>query len=263
MSTAVKYLQLLFLNFRLNLSSAMEYRFSFWSQVLFMMLNNVFLLFFWWVFFANFPMVEGWQLKDVMLLNALGAGSYGVAAMMAGNSQKMGEIVAKGELDYYLLLPVDPLFNVITSRMSVAAVGDLAFAVILAGLVLKNPISLLFFLLLILCGALTLAAFWSMAGCLSFFWGQSEGFSSLIREAILTFSLYPEYIFTGALRFMLFTLIPAAFVAHVPLALLRAFTWGRLGLLLLGVLAISLLARAVFAWGLKKYESGNLMVTRL
>ena len=264
MSTAVKYLSLLLMNLRLNISSAMEYRFSFWSQVLFMILNNIFLLFFWWVFFDNFPAVQGWGFNDILLLYALSAGSFGVASMFAGNSLHLGDTIANGELDFYLLLPVDPLFNAVTARMQVSAVGDLAFALVLAPIALGwNPISLLLFLLMLICGGLILTAFWTITGSLSFFWGHNQGIASLAANAIIMFSTYPEYIFTGAVRVMLFTLIPAAFVAHVPLSLLREFTWPKAAMMLGATLMIMLIARWSFALGVRKYESGNLMVTRL
>jgi len=264
MFTVAKYFSLLVMNLRLNIASAMEYRFSFWSQVLFMILNNIFLLFFWWVFFNNFPAVQGWGFNDILLLYALSAGSFGVACMFAGNSLKLGEIIANGELDYYLLLPVDPMFNAVTSRMQVSAVGDLAFALVLGTIALGwNPISLLLFLLMLVCGGLVLTSFWTITGTLSFFWGHNQGFASLASNAILMFSTYPEYIFTGVVRLMLFTVIPAAFVAHVPLSLLREFTWPKAAMMLGATVIIILIARWSFALGVRKYESGNLMVTRL
>lgn len=264
MSTVVKHFSLLFMNLKLNISSAMEYRFSFWSQVLFMILNNVFLLFFWWVFFDNFPGVQGWGFSDILLLYALGAGAFGLACIFAGNSLNLGDSIANGELDFYLLLPVDPLFNAVTSRMQVSAVGDLAFALVLAPIALGwNPLNLLLFLLMLICASLVLVSFWSLIGALSFFWGHNQGFAALARNAIVMFSTYPEYIFTGAVRVMLFTLIPAAFVAHMPLSLLREFTWTKAGIMLGATTILVLLARVIFSWGVKKYESGNLMVTRL
>jgi|SRR5690554_3375242 len=264
MSTAAKYLSLLLRNVRLNLASAMEYRFSFWSQVLFMVLNNVFLLFFWWIFFANFQAVQGWGFKDILLLYALSAGAFGLSSMLAGNSLNLGEIIANGELDYYLLLPIDPLFNVTTSRMQVSAVGDLAFALALAPMALGwNPLALLLFVLMLFCGGLVLVSFWTIIGSLSFFWGHNRGFSALASNAIIMFSTYPEYIFTGVVRMLLFTIIPAAFVAHLPLSLLRDFTWNKVALILLATLTLTVLARWCFALGIRKYESGNLMVTRL
>lgn len=257
-------MSLLLRNLRLNIASAMEYRFSFWSQVLFMILNNVFLLFFWWVFFANFKAVQGWEFKDILLLYALISGAFGLACMMAGNSLKLGDTIANGELDYYLLLPIDPLFNVLTSRMQVSAVGDLTFSLVLAPLAVGwNPANLLLFLLMLACGALVLTAFWTIIGTLSFFWGHNQGFANVAREAIVMFSTYPDYIFSGGVRIMLYTLIPAAFVTHVPLNLLRDFSWTKLAAVLGVTIVLTLLARVIFALGIRKYESGNLMVTRL
>lgn len=264
MFTVAKYFSLLVMNLRLNIASAMEYRFSFWSQVLFMMLNNLFLLFFWWVFFSNFQAVQGWEFSDILLLYALVSGSFGLACMLAGNSLHLGDTIVNGELDYYLLLPVDPLFNTVTSRMQVSAVGDLTFAMILAPLALGwNPIGLLLFLLMLVCGGLVLTAFWIIIGALSFFWGNNQGFASVAREAVIMFATYPDYIFSGLVKAILFTIIPAAFVTHVPLSLLRDFTWPKLALVLGVAVGLSLIARGVFALGIRKYESGNLMVTRL
>lgn len=264
MSTVVKYFGLLIFNLRLNLASAMEYRFSFWSQVLFMLLNNTFLLFFWWVFFTNFPAVQGWTFRDILLLYSLVAGSFGIASLLGGNSLRLGDAIAQGELDFYLLLPVNPLFNVLTSRMQVSALGDLAFALVLAPLAVgANPANLLLLVLFLFCGGLVLVSFFTITGCLSFFWGHNQGVASLAQNAILLFATYPEYIFSGLVRMMLFTIIPAAFVAHVPLALLQEFQWPKLALLLAGVLAVTLLACRLFQLGLKKYESGNLMATRI
>ncbi|MTI96112.1 MAG: hypothetical protein FH749_11625 [Firmicutes bacterium] len=264
MFTAVrKYSDLLLLNFKLNLASAMEYRFSFWSQVLFMMLNNLFLLFFWWVFFSQFAL-PGWDMSDILLLYSLVSGSFGIAAMLAGNSTRLGEIIARGELDYYLLLPINPLFNVLTSRLQVSAAGDLAFALMLAPIALNFDLaSVALFLALLCCGALVLTAFWTSAGCLSFFWGYSQGLASLVRDSVVMFSTYPEAIFSGGIRFMLFTIIPAGFVTHLPLTLLREFSWLRLGVLLAATALLLSLACWLFHAGLKRYESGNLMVTRV
>ena len=51
---------------------------------------------------------------------------------------------------------------------------------------------------------------------------------------------------------MLFTLIPAAFVAHGPLSLLREFTWAKTAVMLAATLIIILTARWSSPWG-----SGN------
>jgi len=83
-----------------------------------------------------------------------------------------------------------------------------------------------------------------------------------LQNAMLTFGLYPVDIFPGLVRVLLYTLIPAAFVGSVPALLLAEFDWGRLVGLFLVTAALLLVARGVFALGLRRYESGNLVTTR-
>ena len=72
----------------------------------------------------------------------------------------------------------------------------------------------------------------------------------------------PRVLFTGAVKVLLFTVIPAGFVAYIPVELLRRWDWS-LALLLAGVAGgAALAARLVFDAGLRRYESGNLLAMR-
>ena len=93
---------------RHNLMSAMAYRTAFILQVFGMLLNDVMLLFFWTILFSRFPSLNGWGLRDVVTLYGLVALSFGLATGVCGNSGRVAHIIANGELDYYLTLPVDP-----------------------------------------------------------------------------------------------------------------------------------------------------------
>ena len=68
--------------------------------------------------------------------------------------------------------------------------------------------------------------------------------------------------FHGWIRVLIFTVIPAGFISHVPVELMRSFD----PLLLAGLLGATLLscslAVIVFRAGLRRYESGNLVVLR-
>ena len=74
--------------------------------------------------------------------------------------------------------------------------------------------------------------------------------------------LYPVETFPGVVRLLLYTLIPAAFVGSVPAGLLNEFDWRRLAVLVAFTAGIVLTARWVFSWGLRRYESGNLVTVR-
>ena len=76
-------------------------------------------------------------------------------------------------------------------------------------------------------------------------------------EFLITFSLYPRPLFSGALKFVLFTILPAGFIGFLPVELLRDFTWLGLGAAVGGAVIYSVLAALVFAAGLRRYESGN------
>ena len=102
-----------------------------------------------------------------------------------------------------------------------------------------------------------------MVGCLSFFWGYNQGFAGLAQEAVIMFATYPDYIFTGIVRSLLFTIIPAGFVTYLPVSLIRDFSWPKLAVMLAVATGFTLAARSLFALGVRRYESGNLLVTRL
>ncbi len=248
---------------RHNLMSAMAYRGAFLLQVFGMMLNNAMLLFFWWVLFTRLPTLRGWNLPQVMVLYALVAFGFGLANVVCGNAFLVARLIVRGDLDYYLALPADPLLHLLVSHMSVSAWGDMAFGLIVFLAAAPNRWSgLPLFLLLGGLSGLVLVAFSVLVGSLAFWVGNADNLAAQAVNAIITFGLYPIEIFPGAIRLLLYTLIPAAFIGSMPAGLLSEFHWGRLGVLLAVTGGMILLARAVFARGLRRYESGNLVTVR-
>jgi ABC-2 type transport system permease protein len=77
--------------------------------------------------------------------------------------------------------------------------------------------------------------------------------------ALISFSTYPMDIFNGAVRLLLFTVLPAGFISFIPLQLLHRFTWPLVGIMIAATLIIVLLAASIFELGMRRYESGNLM----
>ncbi|HPT82553.1 MAG TPA: ABC-2 family transporter protein [Limnochordia bacterium] len=258
---AKRVLKFFFQYFSANLQSAMEYRGAFFSQVVFMFLNNLMLLFFWWVFFTQVEALNGWLFEHVLLLYAVASGAYACQALFFGGSFSLSRAVSEGRLDFYLALPKPVLLHVLISRSSASAWGDLCFSLVIFVLTAApTPGQLLGFLLLIFTGGVVTTSFAVLAHSLSFWLGQSAQLADQLTEALLTFSLYPEGIFSAATRVVLYTLIPAGFVSYLPVRILQDFTGIHVGLLLLFALGLLLTARTVFYRGLRRYESGNLVV---
>lgn len=248
---------------RHNLMSAMAYRGAFFLQVFGMILNNTMLLFFWWVLFSQLPTLRGWTLTHVITLYAIVAFGFGAANVVFGNSFLVARIIVRGDLDYYLALPADPLVHVLVSRMSLSAWGDMVFGLIIFVIAAPNRWSALpLFLLLGMLTGLVFVAFSVLVGSLAFWVGNADNLASQAINALVTFGLYPVEIFPGVVQWLLYTLIPAAFVGSMPAALLADFSWGRLAILVAFAAGLIAAARLVFQWGLRRYESGNLVIVR-
>ncbi len=248
---------------RHNLMSAMAYRGAFILQVIGMMLNDAMLLFFWWVLFNRLPNLQGWDLSGVMTIYGIVAFGFGIGNGVCGNSFLVARIISSGDLDYYLALPADPLVHLLVSRTSLPAWGDVLFGLLVFLIAAPGRyLSLPLFLVLGLTTALIFVAFGVLVGALAFWVGNAENLTGQAINAIITFSLYPVEIFPGAIRVLLYTLIPSAFVGSLPARLLLDFDWGQLATLIAVAAGFVLAARGVFWWGLRRYESGNLVTVR-
>ena len=142
--------------------------------------------------------------------------------------------------------------------MNVSTIGDVTFgigALFIAGF--YRPLDIVLFFAVCIPAALIFIGFATIAGSMAFYMGNAQYASQQMTNAILTFSLYPHTLFSGGVRMVLYTLIPAFFIGAVPIQVMK-FHDGRL---LFGLWAMAgliwLMATAVFYYGLRRYESGS------
>lgn len=263
MSTVAKYWRFLLAQWQVNLSSAMAYRVSFLSQALFMALNDIFLLFFWWVLLQSVPDVAGWGMAEIWLMYGLSASGYGLLTVLAGNTLQLARLIAEGQLDYYLALPKNVLLHILVSQTDFASVGDLGFGLVIGALGCRAVgASYWLFLFFVLTAAAILGAFIVLVQCLAFFWGRSEAISQQASQSILSLSMYPGGIYRGFARLLVTVIIPAGLMVHLPVNTLVEFSWSGVGWVLLA--AVGFWTAAILVWqrGLRRYESGNQLVMR-
>ena len=248
---------------RANVQSALEYRISFVSQVFAMILNDCMWLVFWLAYFDKFQVVEGWGRDEIVTMWGVVAAGFGLATTFCGNLFRIAGVVVRGELDIYLSLPKPTLPHLLISRMSVTAPGDILFGVLgFLLLVRPDPGQIAVFALCTVTSGTTIAAFGIVSQSLAFWLGNAEAAGEQLTNALINFSTYPTPIFRGMAKAALFTVIPAGFIAYVPVRLFQEFSWPLLfGLLGFTLVAISL-AIFVFLRGLRRYESGNLVLMR-
>lgn len=259
-----KSIRLMLYYFKFNISAVMEYRVSFLIQCLGMILNNSAFIFFWWILFNNVETIGGYTFGDEMLLWALTSGSFGLCFVTFGNVTQITKMILNGELDTYLLQPKDPLVNIVCSKTIVSAWGDMLYGVIMFFLIRGFDIKgFLLFLMFIVTGALIFASVLVSFHALSFYSGNTEGLAQLVIEFLISFGIYPEGIFGRGVKYILYTIIPTAFIVYIPASAIKQFTFSML-LQVLGIAVVwIIIAYTMFYKGLKRYESGNLIVNKL
>ncbi|SEN30253.1 ABC transporter permease [Lihuaxuella thermophila] len=262
MSTVAKYIRFALACWKLNLAGAMEFRLSFFMTAGMMIINNFVWIFFWQIYFHRFKLVNGWDVSDVMMLWAVVAGGFGLANVFFGNADYIGNIIVTGQLDTYLAQPKPVLLNLLISRMSVSALGDVIFALLVFGCFGKHTWSgMLKFSIALFLSMLIFVFFSVCVQSLAFYVGHSEGFIG--QELLVTFATYPTDIFRGMTKVVLFTVLPAGFISYMPIGLLREveplFFGAAIGVVMLLVFG----GTALFYRGLRRYGSGNMMGMRM
>lgn len=258
------HLKFLLAVWKANLLSAMEYRAAFFAQVIGMMLNNFMYFAIWIIFFQRFGDVNGWGIGDMWITFGVLASAFGLVSLLFGNAFNLGEIIMKGRLDYYLSMPRPVLLHTVASRMIGSGMGDFTYGFISYGFSGQfSADGLARYVLATLLAASVFAAFLILMQSLAFWFGLMTNFIALMINAITTFGIYPITLFDSTAKFILFTIIPAAFIGALPADFIHEFSWGTLTEMFVGAVVFLTLAIFVFNRGLRRYESGSAIQTEV
>lgn len=223
-----------------------------------MVANNFIFLLMWWIFFRQFKRISGWTMTDMIALNAIGMGAYGLMQICFGGVKQISRIILNGDLDLFMIHPKNLLFHLIGSKSFSKGWGHLMTTVILVILGKFTAISTIALVLTgIVCGCFVFTSIGIIAHSLIFWFGSIEKVSKNYFDSLFLFALYPTNIYSGVLQLVMFTLIPAGIIGYIPVELLRNFSWLRLISLLGSSAGFFCLAFLFFYRGLKRYESGN------
>jgi ABC-2 type transport system permease protein len=245
--------------FRTALLEAWTNRRSFWFQVSIMITNDVAWVLFWVIFFNRIGSVNGWDAHRVLLLFAIITTVSGLSLGLLANSRKLGELIADGQIDAALTLPVHPLLYLLARRIDTAMLGDLFFGPVLFVLAgAPTPGRTLVYIVGSICGAFVLTGFLVTMGSLTMFVGGRGEQADLGFQAILILASYPLDIFGGLTKLLLFTAIPAAFVSGLPTKLVDNFSVLNAAPVIGAAIFFATLGTVMFQAGLRRYTSGAL-----
>lgn len=249
----------------LNISAAMEYRVSFLTQVIGIVINDLSYLLIWTLFFKSFPIINGWQIHDMLLLMAVFFVIFGTLETVFGGGTELAKYITKGELDYFLTFPKNVLWHSTMSRSDIAGIGDMILGIVIF-LFLSGPLTLekiIVYLIVTTFAFLILFNFVIITQSLAFYVGNFEESADRWLWTLFGVALYPQTIFSGWIKVVTLTVLPTFFIIYLPVSLLNHFSWQPLLLIIGFWLLTSGLALLLFYRGLRRYESGNLINVRI
>lgn len=241
-----------------NLKASLQQRTAFAMQVLFMMLNNATFFVFWWALMHQVRELRGWTLGDIEALFGLVAVAFGLAVTCAGGVVHLGRFIDEGELDTLLTQPRAVLPYALGLRLQVSGIGDIVSGLLFiigSGQVTWRAAPLV--LLAVVASAIVFVASGVIFFSAAFWLGRVDSLARQLWDLLITFSLYPEPLFGGTLRLMLFTVLPAGFIGYLPARLLREPSVNDASGLALATCLYAAIAVGMFERGLRRYASGS------
>ncbi|MFC1711359.1 ABC transporter permease [Patescibacteria group bacterium] len=206
----------------------MTYRFNFWFGYLIDISWLAFMFVFFKIFYLNVTDIAGWNYWHILVLlgtyQVYTAFIYGIVIIF--NMRNIPKIIWNGELDMFLLKPINSQFHVSAREIWFPQFLNLIPSILLiymgfqGGGISFNLINLVFYLIAVFSGILIVYAIWFMITCLTFFLEKAEDLPYVPQSFIDYIIEFPIDLFKGRGGFILTWIIPLAFAASFPARIL-------------------------------------------
>jgi ABC-2 type transport system permease protein len=257
-------LKLLSAFFKVNFQMALAYR----ADTIVNILLNVMWL--GWellslnIIFSNTTALGGWGLSELIaLLGVFRLVNTMMIALIWPNTEKFNQSIRDGSMDYTILQPVNSLFLVTFSRITVWRIWDLVLAIVLivVGINMSGdsttPLQILTFILLAISGTIVIYSLWIVLISLTFWFTKFDN-NVTILQALLDSGRYPATVYPAWLRIIVTFVIPIAVATTIPLQALRGdLTLNQVAIFFsIGMISFWIASR-VWKVGLKQYSGAS------
>ncbi|MGH8963985.1 MAG: ABC transporter permease [Actinomycetes bacterium] len=174
------------------------------------------------VLFSRVDEMDGFTRQEALLIFGLAGISFGLADMLVGQLDKVGQLVRTGTLDALLLRPLPALTQICVSDFALRRLGKVGTALAVLGYVLATsdiswtPLRVTVLLITPLTGLVLLGAIWVAASATTFWLVEGSELPNTVTYGSGMFTSYPVSIFSGWLLRLMAFVIPGAFVAYYP-----------------------------------------------
>ena len=261
---ARRYIDLWLSFFRNSLTREMEYKANFISGIVVDALYYLVHLFFFEIIYRNVSSLGEFSREDVIIFLIITFIADAVYMFFfSGNLFSINHLLVTGDLDFYLLRPVNSQFIVSLRYVRPYAIITFVFLVVI--LVSQcvdysgdiSGYNVILFIISFLSG---MSIWYSLnftiaCGC---FWFKNFRMAGWLSNEILKFSRRPDSIYTGVVRFTLFSFIPMALIASVPTRfLIYDYNIKYLSLQISISIVLLYITRVTWEKGLIIYESAS------
>ena len=264
MLTEVKnQIKISFLSVKYALIREMLNKTTFITNIIFMILNNASFIIQWIILYSLKDNVGGYTLKEVLLLWGIASGTYGFSHFFFKKAYNLSDIINNGKLDSFIVQPKNVLLSTITTDVEPSALGDLVYSYIILFIYGFTLPRFILYTIFIVTGGCIITAIAVVLGSLSFWFNKSDIIADTGNSLMTTFATYPDGIFKGIAKILLFTLIPVGITTYIPVKVITEFNILYF-IIIIGITIISIiLSFIIFNKGLKKYSSSNLMIAKI
>jgi ABC-2 type transport system permease protein len=180
-----------------------------------------------YVVFANVDSLGGLGVWEAALVFALANLAFALADLAVGHLDRMPTYLRTGTLDAFLLRPVPVLAQIITSDVSLRRLGRAGIAVAVLAVALPQvdvawtPARVAMLVVTPVAATAVFAALFVLAGALQFWLIEGSEFANAFTYGGSFAASYPTSVLGTGARWLFTYVVPAAFVAYLPvLALL-------------------------------------------
>ncbi|WP_030168295.1 ABC transporter permease [Spirillospora albida] len=172
--------------------------------------------------FTRAPRIAGFDVAEALFLYGTATLSFGIADLVLGSTERLGEHVRRGTLDAMLVRPVSPLIQVATEEYSPRRVGKLVPAVTVLALALPRldttwtPGRVAMVPAMVAAGAFIFGGLWVLAGAVQFVLLESRGATKALTYGGGFLTQYPMSMFARDLVRGVTFVVPLAFVNWQP-----------------------------------------------
>ena len=246
---------------RANTVEALSSGVASYVPAVFMFVQNIIFLFIWVFFFNYADNLNGWTLREMMVLISVVCVSFGLTSFFCGGGYILNQIIDRGELDKYLCRPGSVLISAVFSNSRVQGTGDILTGLVMMCYVAQfDMLAWFFFFACLGAAALLFISMIVIVQSIGFWKTNSAALSESLFEFIIILSSMPQHGFPMVAKVIIFTVLPVGFMSLLPVTI---FTEQNVVLLvpLYGVAFLfAFIARSVFYKGLEQYTGGNMSV---